>query len=129
MDHYPSAWVQPAHEAAEMAQQALGSYSGPEPEYRNSLEEIRTTTLIRAGLYEVVRLKKAAEDAKGSERKTLLQQALAKAEEVANLILTGKPRVNYLDCYGEGGFRNISAMIKKLAEELGLEVEDRYKAS
>jgi len=126
-DRYPSTWVGPANEAAELAKQALDAYSGAEPEYRNSLEQIRTTTQIRAGLYEVERLQKAAENVKGSVRNSLLQQALAKAEQVADLIVNGKPRLNYLDAYGEGGFRKISATIKQLAGELGVEVGDRYK--
>ena len=126
-DHYPSAWVAPGNEAAEIAKQALETYSGVEPEYHSSLEQIRTTTMIRAGLYEVERLQNAAESAQGSERNSLLQQALAKAQQGADLTVNGKPRLNYLDCYGEGGFRKISATIKKLAGELGVEVADPYK--
>src|ERR1019366_7799117 len=90
MDHYPSAWVERANEAADLAKKALSDYSGPEPEYRNSLEQIRTATLTKAGLYEVERLEKAAESATGNEKKKLLEQALTKAEQVGSLILNGK---------------------------------------
>ena len=128
-DRYPSIWVEPANQAAVIARQALDAYSGNEPEYRKSLEELRTTTLRRAWLYDVERLQKAAEGATGSEKKNLLEQALERAKQVADLLLNGEPRLNYLDCYGEGGFRSISTSIQKLSGELGREVGDKYKAN
>jgi len=56
------------NEAADLAKQALDEYSGSESEYRSSLEQIRTAMPIEAGLYEVERLQKAAEDTTGGER-------------------------------------------------------------
>jgi hypothetical protein len=127
-DHYPSRWVGPANEAAELAKQALDEYSGAEPEYRKSLEQLHTTTLRRAWLYDVERLQRSAEAATGNEKKTLLEQALEKAKNVADLLVTGEPRLNYLDSCGEGGFRNIAKTIQALSDELGQPVDDRYKA-
>ena len=58
----------------------------------------------------------------------LLQQALAKAEQVGDLILNGKPRVNYFDCYGEHGF-SIFATIQQLSGQLGVKVQDKFTES
>jgi hypothetical protein len=131
MDHYPSPWVERARQAPDLAKQALDEYSGSEPEYRSSLEQIRTATLLKAGLYDVERLQKAAEAATGDERQKLLQQALTKAQQVGDLVLSGKPRINYLDCYGEGFFSRfeIFKTIQKLAAELGVEVGDQFRAN
>ena len=71
------------------------------------------------------KLEDAAAKATGSERSKLLQQALANAEQVGDLILNGKPRINYLDCYGEPGFK-IFATIQKLSGELGVKVQDKF---
>ncbi len=124
-DHYPSIWVGPANDAAALAKQALDEYSGSEPEYRKSLEQIRTATLRKADLYDLERLQKAAENATGSEKNKLLQEALAKAEQIGDLILNGKPTANYLDCYGEHGFR-IFADIQKLSAQLGVKAQDKF---
>ena len=131
MDHYPSTWVERVHEAADVAKQALAEYSGPEPEYRSSLEQIRTAMLIKSGLYEVERLQKAAKASTGDEKQKFLQQALTEAQRVGNLVLNGKPRINYLDCYGQGFFSRfeIFATIQKLSAELGVEVGDQFRAN
>ncbi|MGC2402168.1 MAG: glycoside hydrolase family 20 zincin-like fold domain-containing protein [Acidobacteriaceae bacterium] len=125
MDRYTPAWEQPARDAVKYAQQALDEYSGSEPQYRMSLEQIRTATLRTVGLYELEELEDTAGKVTGEQKTKLLQQALAKAEQVGDLILSGKPRVNYLDCYGEHGFR-IFATIKSLSDELGLKVQDKF---
>jgi hypothetical protein len=118
-------WKQPAKEAADLAKQALDQYSGSESEYRKSLEQIRTATLRTVEIYEMEELEDAAGKATGSDRNNLLQQTLAKAEQVADLILNGRPRINYLDCYGEHGFR-IFVTIQQLSGELGVKVQDKF---
>jgi hypothetical protein len=127
-DHYPSTWVGSANEAADLAKQALDEYSGSESEYRKSLDQIRTATLRKARLYDLEKLQNAAESATGSEKTMLLQQALAKAEQLGDLILNGKPGVNYFDCYGEHGFR-IFATIQQLSGQLGVKVQDKFTES
>jgi len=124
-DHYPSPWVGPANEAADLAKQALDEYSGSEPEYRKSLEQIRTATQRKAELYDLEKLQSAAESATGSEKNKVLQQALAKAEQIGDLILNGRPRVNYVDCYGEHGF-HIFATIQQLSDQSGVKVQDKF---
>jgi len=52
-DKYPSARVERANDAVGLAKQALDQYSGSEPEYRKSLEQIRTATLRKAWLYDL----------------------------------------------------------------------------
>jgi Glycosyl hydrolase family 20, domain 2 len=125
MDHYPSPWVERANEAAHLAQRALNAYAGSETEYGRSLEQISTATRRKAWLYDVERSQTAAKHATGEEKKEHLEQALAKSEQVANLILNGKPRVNYRK--GFFGRFQIFAVIQKLAGELGVAVAEKYK--
>jgi hypothetical protein len=124
-DHYPSAWPGPANEAADLAKQALDEYTAPDSEYRKGLEQIYTSSHRKAGLYEVEKLENMADTAKGAEKKLLLEQALAKAKQVGDLVLNGKPADNYR--MGFFGTFEIFEMIEGLSGKLGVPVEDRFK--